>query len=111
VIPYWIPKNLMHIAEHDVEPYEAMYVIDHARPPYPRKTGNEKFLVWGQTEGGRYLQVVFIYPDDDEIDIGYLEPEDRLAFLADEDVVVYVVHARDLTNNEKRAFRRLRGNR
>jgi hypothetical protein len=102
----------MHIAEHDVEPYEAMYVLEHPKPPYPREVGNGKVQVWGKTEHGRFLQVIYMFPDDEDIDISYLEPEDRLDFLAGEEELVYVVHARDLTNNERRAFRRLmRGHR
>lgn len=44
-----------------------------------------KWLVWGQTRGGRSLQVVFI-----------LDPDDT----------VYVIHARDLTAREKQRLRR-----
>ena len=44
-------------------------------------------LARGQADGGRYLQVVYIF-----------DPED----------VVYVIHARPLTAREKRRFRRRR---
>jgi uncharacterized DUF497 family protein len=46
---------------------------------------DEKFLVWGPGRGGRLLQVVFV-----------LDPDDT----------VYVIHARPLTEAEKRRIRR-----
>jgi hypothetical protein len=44
-------------------------------------------LVWGQTRSGRYLQVVYLLGVDD---------------------VVFVIHARPLTDREKRRLRRRR---
>jgi uncharacterized DUF497 family protein len=41
--------------------------------------------VWGRGRSGRFLQVVFILDDDD---------------------TVFVIHARPLTDREKRRFRR-----
>jgi uncharacterized DUF497 family protein len=41
--------------------------------------------VWGSTSGGRLLQVVFVLDDDG---------------------TVFVIHARDLTDSEKRRLRR-----
>jgi hypothetical protein len=83
-------------------------VIDNALPPFPREIEDEKHLVWGQSVSGRYLQVIFVYLADDEIDLASLSPVDRLSFLAGEEEVGVVVHARDLTTREKRQYRRLR---
>jgi uncharacterized DUF497 family protein len=106
LIYYWTEKNREHIGEHDVSCEEAEYVVDNARPPYPRAIGEEKFQVWGRTESGRYLQVIFVFPADEEIDPALLTVADRIRFSEDEDDVVYILHARDLTEKEKRAYRK-----
>jgi uncharacterized DUF497 family protein len=82
----WNAWNVEHISGRaSVE--EAEYVVENAAPPYPRSAGDEKFIVRGQTYAGRYIQVVYIF-----------DPAD----------VVYVIHARPLTENEKRQLRRSR---
>lgn len=83
----WIEWNRDHIAEHGVSPDEAEMVVRHARPPYPRKIEEDKWLVVGQGRGGRYLQVIYI-PDADK--------------------TVFILHARPLTEHEKRRYKRRR---
>jgi uncharacterized DUF497 family protein len=83
----WNEWNLEHIAEHGVSPEEAEYVVEYPDARYPEQAGDDKYRVRGQSAGGRYLQVVYIF-----------DPLD----------VVYVIHARDLTNREKRKLRRRR---
>ena len=84
----WNDCNIDHIAVHGVSPEEAELVVEHARRPYPQAREDEKRFVIGQGYGGRWLQVIYIY-----------DPED----------VVYVIHARPLTDREKsRARRRFR---
>lgn len=83
----WIPWNVAKCESHGVSPGEAEYVIGHARRPFPVCVDDEKVLVWGQTEDGRYLQVVYLVEDDG---------------------VLFVIHARPLTPNEKSRFRRRR---
>jgi uncharacterized DUF497 family protein len=80
----WNDWNIEHVAEHGVLPEEAEIVIRNARRPFPRKI-NDKWLVWGQGRGGRFLQVLFV-----------LDPDE----------VIYVIHARPLTETEKRRWRR-----
>ena len=43
----WIDWNLDHIAEHGIEPEEAEMVVRNARPPFPIKIEEEKWLVKG----------------------------------------------------------------
>jgi hypothetical protein len=81
----WIPWNIAHIGEHGVTPAEAEYVITHARRPYPRRIVNEKYLVHGQSDAGRYLQVIFLLDAGD---------------------TVFVIHAMPLTPRQKHQFRR-----
>ena len=80
----WNEWNLEHIGRHGVRPEEAEWVAD--RNP-ARDAGEDKYKVWGQSETGRYLQVVFV-----------LDPDGR----------AFVIHARELTGREKRRFRRRR---
>jgi len=83
----WNAHNLEHIAEHGVTAEEAEFVISVAQPPFPRMIGDDKYLVWGQTENGDYLQVIFIYSP----------PE-----------MIYVIHTRPMTDREKSRLRRRR---
>ena len=80
----WNDWNMEHIGNHGVGPVEAEEVVSGARSPFPLAQG-DRYLVWGQTEDGRLLQVVFI-----------LDP----------DASVFVIHARPLTAKEKKRFRR-----
>jgi uncharacterized DUF497 family protein len=64
----WDEWNVRHIDEHAIAPAEAEHVVRNARPPFPREIGEDKYLVWGQTAGGCYLQVIFVYRSDDEVE-------------------------------------------
>jgi hypothetical protein len=55
--------------------------------PYPRRIGEEKLLVWGPDSAGDLLQVIFVL---------------------DEGGSAYILHARSLTEREKRRYRRQR---
>jgi hypothetical protein len=81
----WCAWNVEHIGEHGVTVDEAEYLICHARSPYPRRLGERKFLVRGQTAAGEYLQAIFI---------------------VDPDKTIFVIHARPLTRLDKWRFRR-----
>jgi uncharacterized DUF497 family protein len=81
----WNEWNIEHIGKHGVRPDEAELVISTARSPFPRKIPDDKWLVWGKGSGGRFIQVIFVL---------------------DEDETIYVIHARPLTDQEKRRYRR-----
>ena len=83
----WIDWNRDHVAEHGVDPAEAEMIVRQARPPFPQQVGDDKLLVVGQGSGGRLLQVIYI-----------LDPDDT----------IFVIHARPLTDREKRRYRRRR---
>lgn len=68
-----------------MSPPEAEQVVLSARRPFPTVQGDAKYLVWGAAEDGRLLQVVFVI---------------------DADGVAFVIHARPLTEAEKRCYRR-----
>ena len=101
----WNEWNREHVAKHDVTPDEAQYVVNHARRPFPRGIDDREFLVWEQTQTGRYLQVIYVYVDDPDVDLISLSPTERIRF-QDGESVVFVVHARELTEDEKRSYRR-----
>jgi uncharacterized DUF497 family protein len=79
----WSAWNTDHIAEHGVSPEEAQRVVENARRPYPQARDDGKWRVVGRGRGGRWLQVIFV-----------LDP-------GDEDTA-YVIHARPLTEREKK---------
>ena len=54
------------------------------------------------------MQVVFVFPEDEDVDIESLDPLDRLAFAEGSESVIYVIHARDLEESEKKQLRRRR---
>lgn len=81
----WIDWNRDHVAGHGVGWEEAEMVVRQTRPPFPQQLGDDKLLVVGQGHGGRFLQVIYVR-----------EPED----------MVFVIHARPLTDREKRRYRR-----
>jgi hypothetical protein len=82
VIFQWLPHNILHIAKHGVEPLKAEEVVLGASPPYPEESDDEKLRVWGQTLAGRYLQVIYVELEDDEVVLEALDLYDRLAFEA-----------------------------
>jgi uncharacterized DUF497 family protein len=81
----WNRWNLDHATQHGVDPEEAQSVVARARAPFPLWRADDKWLVWGRGRGGRLLQVVFVL---------------------DGDGTVYVIHARPLTEREKRHYRK-----
>ena len=81
----WTEWNVEHLARHGVDPEAAEEAIRGAGRRYPRRVGEQKWLVWRADEGGCLPQVVFVLEEDGS---------------------VYVIHARPLTRAEKRCHRR-----
>jgi uncharacterized DUF497 family protein len=78
----WNEWNIDHIGEHGVAPEEAEQVVRRGKSLF---RGDGKYLVQGRGDGGRWLQVVYVL---------------------DEDGTLYVIHARPMTEREKRRRRR-----
>lgn len=78
----WNEWNLDHAAKHGVSPAEAEGVVRNARKPYPRGIGNDKWIVEGRGQGGRFVRVIFLIDDDDAI---------------------YIIHAMPLTTRRRRS--------
>jgi len=102
----WQSKNAEHIAKHSVTPAEAEYIVAHARSPYPEYIGDLKYRVGGQTEHGRYLQVIYVFGVDAE-DIDWEDVDMTLVDMDDPDLF-YVVHAMELPKRDRRQYRRRR---
>jgi hypothetical protein len=81
----WNQWNIEHLAEHGVDPEEAVEVVEAAERPYPRRIADDKLLVWGPGRGGRLLQVIFV---------------------VDNDGTAFVIHGWELTTREKSLHRR-----
>jgi uncharacterized DUF497 family protein len=81
----WIDWNRDHIAEHGVEPDEAEMVVRLSQSPFPRKIEEDKWLVVGRGRGGRFLQLIYV---------------------VDADKTVFIIHARPISEREKRRLRR-----
>jgi uncharacterized DUF497 family protein len=81
----WNQWNLDHATRHGVSPEEAEAVVIAARPPFPQQLGDDKLLVMGRGQGGRFVQVIYV---------------------ADDDGTLYIIHARPLTDRQKRQLRR-----
>ena len=81
----WIDWNRDHVAKHGVDPAEAETIVRQARAPFPQQIGDDKLLVMGNGNGGRFLEVIYV-----------LDPDDT----------VFIIHARPLTEREKRRYRR-----
>jgi len=82
----WNAWNLEHATRHGVSPEEAERVVERARRPYPLHRGDGKWLAVGRGAAGEFVQVVYL-----------LDPDGA---------TVYVIHARPLTDAEKRRHRR-----
>ena len=79
----WNDWNWHHVQKHGVTPEEAGMVVEGAQPPYPQAHRNDTWLVIGRGYGGRFVQVVY---------------------LLDRDGTAYIIHARPLTDREKRRY-------
>jgi len=98
----WDDKNTAHIAKHGISPEEAEHVVVHAHPPYPRQHGDRKIIARGRTEAGEYVQVIYVMETEADIDYSAID----LVDLDTDDEAYYVIHARPLSKDEIRSFRR-----
>lgn len=102
---YWDAWNEEHATRHGVSRAESRFVVERAEQGIAERAGDGKTRVWGRTRAGRLIQVVYAELPLDRLDYSNLSPLDLLA-IEDGARIVYVVHARDLTGDEKRQFNR-----
>ena len=53
----WNEWNVEHIGNHGVSSAAAETVVRNATRPFPRKTDEDKWIVWGRDESGRTCEV------------------------------------------------------
>lgn len=82
----WDDYRIDHIAEHGVEPEEVLEVCEDSLHLAHRQ-GQNRYRLYGQTAGGRYLFVVL-----EHVEGSIYKP----------------ITARDMSEGEKQNFRRLR---
>src|SRR5690348_8397204 len=105
----WDAVNREHIAKHGVTPEEAEDVVRGAEEPFPQTIEDDKLVVWGVTDVGRYLQVIYVLKTPDEVEYESLAVEDWMGVEAGEvSEIVRVIHAMDLTARMKRNLRKRR---
>jgi hypothetical protein len=102
----WDAKNAEHIGEHNVAPGEAEYVVRNAARPYPKPMPHGKFLVWGQTEAGRYLQVVYVERDPEQVEPDELSAAAIAALMEDDAEFIYIIHAMQFSASMKHRHKR-----
>lgn len=81
----WDDYRIKHIASHGIEPFEVWEVCEDPRHLAHRE-GYNRYRLYGRTGDGRYLFIV-------------LEQTEKRVFKP--------VTARDMTDNEKKNYRRL----
>lgn len=105
----WDDWNKEHVKKHGSTAKDAKHVIEHAETPFPREIGDGKYLVWGQSASGEYLEVIFAFrlsedlafPDLDLLDWGTL-----IDYPAT--VSIYICHAMPMQEKQLRQYRRIR---
>jgi len=103
----WDDTNREHIAKHNVSPEEAEYIVSNAAAPFPEQVENDKLVVWGATDAGRHLQVIYVVKAPSEISYESVSVDDWMSIEAGEVTdIVRVVHAMDLTPRMKKRLRK-----
>lgn len=105
----WDDKNRDHIAEHNVSPGEAEDVVRGATAPFPRSIDGRKFMIWGQTRAGRYLQVIIVFKMPEQVSFHELTAEQWMEIDSLETgQIIRVIHAMDLPDKKKQKLRKRR---
>jgi uncharacterized DUF497 family protein len=78
----WNDWNRDHATRHGVSEQEAEWIVRHGQR---QRIGHDKYKVVGRDRRQRLIQVIYVIGDDD---------------------MVYIIHARPLTDREKRRERR-----
>jgi uncharacterized DUF497 family protein len=107
VIFAWDDANFSHLQKHGVTPAEAVYVVEHATPPFPQNIGDEKYRVWGPSAAGRMLQVIYVFKTMSDVAYESLTPMNWLELEETPGTeIVRIIHAMELTGDMKRQLRR-----
>ncbi len=79
----------------------------NAAAPFPETIEGDKLVVWGKSGAGRYLQVVYVLKPPHEVAYESLAVQDWMTAEGGQDEdVVRIIHAMDLTARMKRRLRK-----
>ena len=68
----WNESNLDHATKHGVTTDEAEHVVRFASRPYPRRHKKGTWIVVGRGNSNRWVQVIFVYDDEDTRETVYI---------------------------------------
>ncbi|MGD0139834.1 MAG: hypothetical protein ABSD28_13225 [Tepidisphaeraceae bacterium] len=105
----WDDWNKKHVTKHGSNEADAKYIVSHAEDPFPRDMGDGKYLVWGKTASGDYLEVIFAFrvPEDLEfLALGVLDWGVLIDYPAT--VPIYICHAMPMKSKQLRRYKKLR---
>jgi hypothetical protein len=105
---YWDDWNIDHATRHGVSQEESEYAVRNLKPPYPLHLPEGKYLVWGRTSAGRYIQVILVERNADQIDYKRLTLREIEEIDRCPEPLLYIIHARELAGREKSKLRRKR---
>jgi hypothetical protein len=109
VIFAWDGWNQKHVQKHGSNRTDAEHAVRRAREPFPRDVGDDKYLVWGQTPSGRYLQVIFVIKLPEDVEFQSLTMLDWSAFIdSGATAAIYICHAMPMTERQISQYRKLR---
>ena len=107
----WDDWNTKHVRKHGSNRADTEYVVRNARNPFPREIGDDKYLVWGRTRSGRYLQVIFVIKLPEDLEFESLSMLDWTAIIdSGAAAAVYVCHAMPMSARQIRQYRKLWSN-
>jgi hypothetical protein len=72
----WDAWNREHVTKHGSNATDAKYIVEHAEAPFPREVGGSKYLVWGRTAAGEYVEVIFAFKVPEKLAFVDLELSD-----------------------------------
>jgi hypothetical protein len=107
----WDEWNKKHVTKHGCNEADAKFIVENAESPFPREIGGNKYVVWGKTSSGGYLEVVLAFKLPEQLNFGSLAMLDWAALIDyDITVAIYVIHAMPLKTKQLRQLRKLRRN-
>lgn len=105
----WDDWNREHVKKHGSNAGDAKYIVEHAEPPFPREMGGGKYLVWGRTASGDYIEVIFAFRVPEDLSFTDLDLLDWGTLIDYPGTVsIYICHAMPMKTKQLRQYRRIR---
>ena len=105
----WDDWNKKHVTKHGSNPRDAKYIVEHAEAPFPREIGDDKYLIWGRTASGDYLEVIFAFKVPEELAFTDLDLLDWGTVIDYPGTVsIYICHAMPMKEKQLKQYRKFR---